>query len=89
MTPSSAMNEWIDTYLWNDHTELVDHLFPEAEADYPKAQRWLELKDSSAEHTQALERRGAAILRWGTYAWLGLPAEVEETGEHLQRLGMH
>lgn len=85
---TSSIVALMDAHLWNDQTEVVDHLFPDAEAIYPDAHRWYELKDTSPSALDRLECEGAPVLRWRTHAWLGLPSDAEVIGAHLRRLGM-
>lgn len=72
---TSTFAQLLDKHLWNDQTEVVDALFPDAEESHPEAARWFELKDSTPTHLKRLQARGAAILRLGTHAWIGMPAD--------------
>lgn len=71
----SPFAQLLDKHLWNEQTEVVDTLFPDAEESHPEAARWFELKDSTPDNIKSLQARGAAILRLGTHAWIGLPAD--------------
>ncbi len=77
----------MDAHLWNDQTELVDHLFPDVETKYPWAQRWFELKDPSPPNRERLRANGAPVVERCGYAWVGLPADPGVIAAHLQRLG--
>ncbi|WP_156106009.1 hypothetical protein [Comamonas aquatica] len=72
---TSSLVELMDKHLWNDQTEVVDALFPEAEEQHPEAARWFELKDTRPTNLKQLKARGAAVLCLGTHAWIGLPAD--------------
>lgn len=63
----------LDAHLWNDQTEVVDRLFPDAEAQHPNAQRWYELKDSTRTNVERLKTAGMPVLRFASHAWVGLP----------------
>lgn len=86
--PSSIV-ALMDAHLWNDQTEVVDHLFPEAEAQYPEAERWFELKDCSTRGIADLKAKGALVLEWRSHAWVGLPADPGVIAAHLGRLGLN
>jgi hypothetical protein len=85
---NSHLVQLMDKYLWNEQTEVVDALFPDAEQTHPQAARWYELKDSTPAHIEQLTSRGAAVLRFGTHAWLGLPDDFEAMSQQLQQRGM-
>lgn len=72
---TSSIAKLMDEHLWNEQTEVVDALFPDAEESHPEAARWFELKDSTPDNLKRLQARGVAILRLGTHAWIGLPAD--------------
>lgn len=50
---TSSIAKLMDEHLWNEQTEVVDALFPDAEESHPEAARWFELKDSTPRQPKA------------------------------------
>lgn len=59
----------VDQYLWNEQTDIVEVLCPEAFAVHGEVALWFEIKDG----LERFKEEGAAIIQWGYFAWLGLP----------------
>ena len=66
----------LEMYLWNDQTELVLDIFEGLEERHPHIERWYEVKAGLDKMLAA----GAAVIEWGTFAWLGCPRnrDIEE-----------
>lgn len=60
----------VDQVLWNDQTEIVDHLFPELEDKYPNINRWYEVRQKYA---NAAEASGVVTVRFMSHMWVGCP----------------
>jgi len=57
-------------YLWNEQTDIVEVLCPEAFAVHEgDVALWYEVKDG----LERFKERDVAIIEWGYFAWLGLP----------------
>lgn len=74
--------DFLDKYLWNDQTEVVDLLFPSAETDYPHVDRWYEIRHAQRE---VFANKGAALIDISTHAWVGCPSGVH-ISDYLMRL---
>jgi len=60
----------VDQYLWNEQTDIVEVLCPEAFAVHEgEVALWYEVKDG----LERFKERDVAIIEWGYFAWLGLP----------------
>ena len=71
----------LDQYLWNEQTDIVEVLCPEAFAEHDEVALWFEVKDG----LEQFKQRGAAVIQWGYFAWLGLPHNRDIT-EYLTEL---
>lgn len=70
---AQCSEHFMDALFWNDQTEVIHTLFPEAERQHPTAKRWLELKDSTKANVDRLRLGGLPVLTLFTHAWVGLP----------------
>lgn len=66
------MSNLVDQYVWNDQTEVVDHLFPELETQYPDIDRWYEVRQG---HDVFAASAGVVTVRLMSHMWFGCPAD--------------
>jgi len=71
----------VDQYLWNEQTDIVEALCPEAFAVHEEVALWYEVKNG----LERFKERDVAIIEWGYFAWIGLPHN-RDIDEYLSEL---
>lgn len=62
-------NAVVDKYLWNEASELVEVVCPEAYAEHADEVDWFEVRQGADQ----MEARGAVVTNFGKHSFLAVP----------------